>query len=122
MKNLFVTLAFLSILSINLSSTNNNEVPLSGSWGEEDKGIRSLTPNKPAVCVDGDLLLVHFPDYLANVSIIVKDSAGKEIYNSCITTPYAGYILNIPLSHQPESYTITISHPLGILTGSFQIE
>ncbi|MDL2247941.1 DUF3244 domain-containing protein [Bacteroides sp. OttesenSCG-928-J23] len=120
MKNVFVTLMFLTFFSINLFS-NNDDVVLSGDWGE-NKGLRSSTPAKPVVSVEGNLLLVYFPDYLADVLITVKDGEGIVVYNSTTTTPYQGYILNIPLPVQPDNYVVTISHRLGVLMGGFRIE
>lgn len=121
MKKLSITFMLLAFCLVNFSFTNNEVLDLKGEWGPR-KVPRSLPTAKPTATIEDYSLTIYFPDYLTDVSIALTNSEGTPIYNACISTPYSGYALNIPLPTQPDNYVITLSHSLGVLTADFQIE
>lgn len=121
MRKLISAFLIFSFCLGNFSFICTNEVPLKGQWGE-DLGPRSLPPVKPIASVDGDLLLICFPNILQNVLVTVENASGGEIYSSRIATPYSGYVLQIPLTGHSGEFVVTISHYYGTLIGVFDIE
>lgn len=119
MKNIFKGLSILSVSFIVFSSfICIHDVPLKGEW--EDKGLRSLMPDKPRVTINDNLLVIHFSDNLRDVLINVEDKDGNIIYNSRVSTPHSDYNIEIFLDNLPREYKIIISSHYGTLIGEFQ--
>lgn len=119
MKKTFYFITLISLLfSVNVYA-QKEDVPVDGEWGDER--IRSFVPAHPVVYINDNVLSIYMEDALDNLTIVVTDANGNVVYQDCISSNGSNYTHTILLSEQPQTYTITITHFYGYLTGRFSV-
>jgi hypothetical protein len=107
------------LFSAHVYATKDKNIPVEGEWGNER--VRTSAPEHPVVSIDENLLSIYLADALENLTIVIADSNGLIVYQDCISSSGGAYTYTIWLSEQPGYYTISITHSLGYLSGSFNI-
>lgn len=119
MKQLIATLFFVICGVFCVQNMYADRIPSKGKWGPQD--IKSIFPAPPTASIDGKNLTIEFTSPLENLTVQIKDNAGRIVYETCISvTNPEDYI--IPLSVDNGEYTLHLMHTYGYLTGSFVIE
>ncbi|MDR1181640.1 MAG: DUF3244 domain-containing protein [Bacteroidales bacterium] len=120
MKNYYCfTVLFAFLFSVNVYA-DKKQIDVDGEWG--DGPVRSSAPEYPVVSIDDNVLSIYLADALESLVIVIADSNGFIVYQDCISSNGSGYTYTICLNEQPGCYTVTITHSLGYLDGSFCIE
>lgn len=96
-----------------------DRVLVAGHWGEKD--IRSAVPAPPNASIESNVLTVTFITALSDLTVTVTDDAtGEEVYKGCISSQAGNY--PIVLDADNGNYTLTLTHKLGHLSGTFAIK
>jgi hypothetical protein len=120
MKNYYcLTVLFAFLFSVNVYA-DKKQIDVEGEWG--DNIIRSSAPEHPVVSIDDNVLSIYLAGALESLVIVIADSNGLIVYQDCISSNGSGYTYAIGLNGLSGCYTITITHSLGYLNGSFCIE
>jgi hypothetical protein len=117
MKNYYcLSVLFAFLFSVHVYA-DQNQVEVEGKWGDER--VRSSVPEHLVAYINNNVLSIYLVDALENLTIIIIDSNGSIVYQDCISSNGSGYVHTIDL--KSGCYTIMITHHLGYLNGSFNI-
>lgn len=95
-------------------------IPTKGEWGPED--VRSVAPVPPTASIDGKILTIQFTTPLSDLTVTVTDNeTGVVVYEDCISSTGLE-ILPVSLDAENGNYTLTMTHKLGYLIGTFVIK
>jgi hypothetical protein len=120
MKNIISMITLLTLLfSAHVYAINDKDIPVEGEWGNEQ--VPSSAPARPVVSIDGNVLSIYLADALENLTVVIADSNGSIVYQDCISSNGSDYTCITGLDEQAGSYTITITHCYGCLSGMFTI-
>jgi hypothetical protein len=119
-KSIYFVFLLISFFSIHAYA--EEQIPVTGEWDKESERARSFIPTRPIVYISNNVLSVYLLDPLENLNLEITDSNGSIVYQDCISSDGSGYTYTIWLNEQPGYYTISITHSLGYLSGSFNIK
>lgn len=97
----------------------SDSILVKGEWGDDD--VRSAVPAPPNASIENNVLTVTFITALSDLTVTVTDNAtGEEVYKGCISSQAGNY--PIVLDADNGNYTLTLTHKLGHLSGTFAIK